>query len=113
MSDDGKDLARIFYDTSTGNYGVDGNISESPFKEQGQGPSYIAKGQPVTMRIFLDGSLLEVFVNGTTCTGKLELDSSSVGLDLFSIGGSAKCKRLDIWEMKPAWSGQLSTDFVR
>ena len=113
MSDDGKDFARIFYDTSTGNYGVDGNISESPFKEQGQGPSYIAKGQPVTMRIFLDGSLLEVFVNGTTCTGKLELDSSSVGLDLFSIGGSAKCKRLDIWEMKPAWSGQLSTDFVR
>ena len=106
MSADGRQFARVFYDPATGTYGVDGDITESPFKEQGQGPSYIAEGQPVTIRIFLDGSLLEVFVNGTTCTGMLEVDSSSVSLDLFSVGGTAKCKSLDIWEMKPVWSGK-------
>ena len=55
------------------------------------------------MRLFLDRCLLEVFVNGHTCSMVLAAGSGDRGLDLFSEGGTATVRSLDIWEMQPAF----------
>jgi hypothetical protein len=31
--------------------------------------------------------------------------ADSLGVDLFARGGSAKLKSVDIWEMRPIWTG--------
>jgi len=104
MSDDGQTFTTIFYDVTSDNFGVENNILDpAPHKDLGRGPAYLAQGQPVKMRVFLDKSLLEVFVNGHSCSGLFKTDPKFIGLDLFSEGGTAVVKSLDIWEMKPAW----------
>ena len=51
----------------------------------------------------LDKGLLEVFVNGQTCTTAApERLRLCTGLDLFSEGGAVRCSRLDVWTMEPA-----------
>jgi hypothetical protein len=53
--------------------------------------------------VFLDRGLIEVFVNGQTCTTAApERLRGCSYLDLFSEGGVVRCKGLDIWEMQPA-----------
>jgi len=97
-STDGSSFARIYFNALTREYGVDGAVAH-----QGFGPSYIPKGQPVRMHVFLDKLLIETFVNGQTCTTTAKVKGSSCdGIDLFSEGGSVRCTRLDIWNMKSA-----------
>lgn len=103
-SDDGQSSTRIYYDVPSGNFGVENNIIEpAPHKEMGSGPAYIERGEPVGMRVFLDKCLLEVFVNGHTCSGIFAGDPKDTGLDLFSEGAAATVTSLDIWEMRAAW----------
>jgi len=95
---DGASFARIYFNAATGEYGVDGAVAH-----HGCGPSYLPKGQPVRMHVFLDKLLVEAFVNGQTCTtAAKEKDMQCDGIDLFSEGGSVRCARLDIWNMKSA-----------
>ena len=101
--------ARVFYEAATDRFGVDGAVIPSPYREQRQGPAYLSggaylrHGDPVTMRLFLDKCLLEVFVNGHTASMVLSADPDDRGLDLFSEGGTATAQSLDIWEMRPAF----------
>ena len=102
ISEYGSRFGRIFYDSASGEFGVDGNVNKSCYKEQGCGPAYIPQGEPVKIRVFLDKSLLEVFINGHTCVGIFNTDVASIGLDLFSQGGTAMCRSIDIWKMNHA-----------
>ena len=101
--------ARVFYEVATDRFGVDGAVIPSPYREQGQGPAYLSggaylrHGDPVTMRLFLDKCLLEMFVNGHTASMVLSADPDDRGLDLFSEGGTATAQSLDIWETRPAF----------
>ena len=104
-SRDGRSSTRIFYDTVSGDFGAEGNIQEPPpHVGLGSGPAYIERGQPVVMRIFLDKCLLEVFVNGHTCSGVFSCEPGDLGVDLFSDGAATRVRSLDVWEMKSAWS---------
>ena len=95
---DGSGFVRIYFNAITGEYGVDSGVAH-----QGCGPSYIPKGKPVQMHVFLDKLLVEAFVNGQTCTtAAKEKDLNCDGIDLFSEGGSVLCTRLDIWNMESA-----------
>ena len=97
-SKDGSSFARIYFNAITREYGVDGEVAHPGF-----GPSYIPKGKPVQMHVFLDKLLIETFVNGQTCTTTAKVkDLNCDGIDLFSEGGSVRCTRLDIWNMKSA-----------
>jgi hypothetical protein len=50
--------------------------------------------------VFLDKLLVEVFINGQTCTSVAQdRDPRCVGLDLFSEGAAVLCTQLDIWDM--------------
>lgn len=59
-------------------------------------------GQPLDLHIFLDGSVLEVFINEEKAlsTRIFPEKPGSTGLDLFAEGGTATFPNLDIWEMK-------------
>jgi sucrose-6-phosphate hydrolase SacC (GH32 family) len=104
ISEDGKTFTRIFYNVTSGNFGVENNLLPSPpYRKINHGPAYIEYGKPVKIHVFLDKCLLEVFVNGNSCSGLFSSDPKFVGLDLFSESGTAKLTSLDIWEMKPAW----------
>ena len=101
LSDDGASFVRVWFDTATGDYGVDGEVLH-----KGSGPSYLTKGQRVRIRAFVDKAVVETFVNGQTCTtiplvkdAKTSQTVLANGLDLFSEGGTARCTQLDVWKM--------------
>lgn len=58
--------------------------------------------EDVEFHIFLDGSALEVFINGVEAyaTRIYPEDPESIHIDLYANGGTAVFKSLDIWEMK-------------
>ncbi len=105
VSRDGTSFVRIYFNVTTNEYGVDGrvpNTDKALNVTPGQGrPSYIPKGQPVRMHVFLDKQLIEAFVNGQTCTTSAQDKNLNYdGIDLFSEGGSARCIKLDIWNIE-------------
>ena len=55
------------------------------------------------MHIFLDRSIVEIYINGSAQTARLFPASEALGLEVFSEGGEAKLKSLDVWEMKSIW----------
>ena len=95
---------RVYFDVATGEFGVESDLPAA--MPQGHGLAYALAGQPVRMQVFLDRGLIEVFVNGQTCTTAApESLRDCDGLDLFCEGGAARCTRLDVWEMLPARAG--------
>jgi beta-fructofuranosidase len=61
---------------------------------------------PLTLRVFLDKSVVEVFANHQAClTSRVyPTREDSVGLALYARGGRAESVSLDIWEMKSIWT---------
>jgi sucrose-6-phosphate hydrolase SacC (GH32 family) len=57
----------------------------------------------VTLRIFLDRSILEVYCGGAALTGRTFCDPEAAGVDLFAEGGSVRLRALDLWEMRSIW----------
>jgi sucrose-6-phosphate hydrolase SacC (GH32 family) len=102
----GRAGTKIFVDAAKGEFGAEGGLKiPSPYPELGQGPAYLTPGKPVRVRVFLDRSLLEVFVNGQTGSGVFDADVDAVGVDVFSEGGEARLISLEAWEMRSAWPG--------
>jgi sucrose-6-phosphate hydrolase SacC (GH32 family) len=93
---------KIHVDVAANRFGAAGNVKYgAPYPEMGEGPAFLTPGQTVRMRVFLDRGLLEVFVNGQTGTGVLTAAPEERGIDLFSEGGEAVLRSLEVWEMKP------------
>jgi beta-fructofuranosidase len=61
--------------------------------------------EPLRLRVFVDGSVIEVFANGTRCLIKRVYPSrkDSLGVTLFARGGDAKLVSLDAWELQAVW----------
>ena len=59
----------------------------------------------LTFHIFLDRSVMEVFVNdGYVCaTRVIYPPEKNLGIAIFSQGGNTTVTKLDIWEMQPVW----------
>jgi len=64
-------------------------------------PFALADGESLKLRIFLDRSVLEVFANGRQCVTQriYPTRSDSLGVVLFSRGGSVNVKSVDAWDM--------------
>jgi sucrose-6-phosphate hydrolase SacC (GH32 family) len=71
-------------------------VQEAPFE--------LRPGELLELRIFLDRSILEVFANGRQCVTQCIYPSrsDSLGVLLFSRGGSLKVRSLNAWDMAPA-----------
>lgn len=103
-SDDNVERTRIFWEIPFDILQIERSNSSTNFSAPKGTVStkFSANGQPLDLHIFLDGSVLEVFINETKAlsTRIFPEKSSSVGLDLFTQGGTAIFQSLDIWEMK-------------
>ncbi|MCA9448235.1 MAG: GH32 C-terminal domain-containing protein, partial [Candidatus Omnitrophica bacterium] len=64
-------------------------------------PFPLEDGEKVTLQVFLDKSILEVFANGRQCVTQRVYPTreDSVGVAVFSEGGSATVEKIQSWEM--------------
>ena len=65
-------------------------------------PVYLAPDELLKLRIFVDKSVVEVFVNGKQCVAVRVYPgrSDSVGVSLRAQGKDAVLKKLDVWHMQ-------------
>ncbi len=65
-------------------------------------PVFLAPGEPLHLRVFIDRSIVEVFVNGRQCVAARVYPgrSDSLGVSLRAQGADAKLHALDAWTMK-------------
>ncbi|MNL61051.1 hypothetical protein D3C87_1849240 [compost metagenome] len=66
----------------------------------------IKKGELVNMRIFIDRSIVEVFVNGRQCIAVRAYPDreDSQGVSIQARGNDALLKSLDAWQMENVFS---------
>ena len=57
----------------------------------------------VTLRIFVDRSIVEVYCGGAALTDRLYPDASATGVDLFAEGGVAHASTVSAWPLRGAW----------
>jgi beta-fructofuranosidase len=65
----------------------------------------LEKGEPLKLRVFIDKSVVEVFVNGKQCVALRVYPGrqDSVGVSLRAQGQDAQLQSLDAWQMKSIW----------
>ena len=69
-----------------------------------EAPFTLAPGEPLTLRVFLDRSILEVFANRRQCLTQriYPTRADSLGVALFATGGDATVTSLRAWDMAPS-----------
>jgi beta-fructofuranosidase len=68
-------------------------------------PFVLADGEAISLRIFIDHSILEVYANGRQCVTKRLYPArrDSLGVKLFAHGGAATARSIDVWRMASIW----------
>ena len=71
------------------------NSQEAPFR--------LAEGEPLKLHVFLDKSVMEVFVNSRLCLTQriYPTRADSLGVSIFANGGEATLNRLEAWKLTP------------
>ncbi|MFP3123082.1 glycoside hydrolase family 32 protein [Ectobacillus funiculus] len=104
-SENGKEHTIVSYDVKEEKVIVDRSQS-------GRGEGGIRKGKietlhhdVITLQLFIDRSSLELFVNEgeLVMTNRIYPDPASLGVELFTEGGSVKLIELEAWTLKDIW----------
>lgn len=76
---------------------------ENPTVTAQEAPFSLTKGELLTLRVFLDRSILEVFANRRQCLTQRIYPTrpDSLGVALFAEGGDAEVESLAAWDMAP------------
>ena len=63
------------------------------------------EGEPLSLRVFVDRSIVEVFANRVVCLTKrvYPLRADSTGIRLFANGGDVVVRRMETWQMDTIW----------
>jgi len=69
-------------------------------------PVFLAPGEPLKLRVFVDRSVVEVFVNGRQCVVARVFPGrpDSIGVSLRAQGAEAELRALDAWQMKSIYA---------
>lgn len=97
LSEDGRECVEVYFDPAKNEFGARGRFGSR------QGPACQTAGQPVRIHVFVDRSILEVFVNGEALSQRFFADPKDRSAAVFAEGGTVRLKSLDLWQMKPAW----------
>jgi len=103
---DDSERTRVYYDNGFANARVERTKSStnlnSPLSFMGIFEE-IPADEDIVLNIFVDGSIVEVFINDrhAFATRIFPENPESTGLDLYVKTGQALFKTVDIWEMKP------------
>lgn len=104
---DGTEQTLLTYDTAEHRFLIDrGRSSLDPDVRKGvHGGNVALDGGRLTLRVLLDRSMLEAYVNGThSITSRVyPTREDATGLRLTSEGGSARVVSLDVWRMNGAY----------
>lgn len=107
-SPDGAEETSIVYDRAAGRLAIDRKrSSEGPGVDRDPrgGPLHLAVNEVLDLHIFLDRSIIEVYVNGKMCITSRVYPTrpDSLGVIPFARGGDAELRSLDIWRMDSIW----------
>jgi len=71
-------------------------------------PLALGEGESLTLRVFFDGSVAEVYANGHVCiTERLyPADPAAMKVRLFAAGGEATAGRVDAWTLGTIWAAE-------
>ena len=69
-------------------------------------PVWLAPDEPLELRVFVDRSVVEVFVNGRQCVAARVYPEreDSVGVSFRSRGVDSRLRSLDGWQMASIWA---------
>lgn len=101
-----EEATRIFYDAAGKQLAVDtrrSSLTDGP-KSLEAGPLALADGERLSLRVFVDRSIVEVFANGRQAVMRriYPTRDDSVSVRLFSRGGPVRVSRLQAWEVSPS-----------
>jgi beta-fructofuranosidase len=103
---DGQDQTRIIYDPIHQQLAVHrfNPVPEVDIDNQ-SAPLTLEAGEPLSLRVFLDHSVLEIFAHDRTCLVSriYPHHESSHHIGLFTQDNPAVIPRLDIWKLKDIW----------
>lgn len=113
-SPDGRERTRITvymnsYERGLRHVGID--VSEASLHEDVAsrppeiGPFMSVDGEPIRLRVFIDRSIVEVFVNDVQCLTLRAYPTreDSRGISVFARGDDAELVSLDAWQMRSIW----------
>ena len=109
---DGAEQTIIAYNRKDKHLVLDADASSLNPDVAGRGvqraPFALEAGELLSLRIFLDRSMVEVFANKRLCLTKRIYPSraDSVGVEIFARGGEAAVTSVDAWEMAAIWPWQ-------
>jgi beta-fructofuranosidase len=107
-SADGTECTRIIYDSAHQYLAIDRGQSSASAADQHDmygGALALEHGDTLTLRVFVDASVIEVFANGRLClTSRVYPSETSLGVALFAQGGSVGVPAIDIWSMRSIWT---------
>lgn len=104
-SPDGREETVIFYDASDSKLKFDTRKSGLSFGRKiiEEAPLELTPGEPLTLRIFIDRSIIEVFANDRQAIARMVYPTlGGRGISLFSNGGNAVVKSFKFWELSPS-----------
>jgi beta-fructofuranosidase len=107
---DGSEQTRIAYDPRSGWLSIDreqSSLDTAVHREPHGTHVRLADGETLTLQIFVDHSVVEVYANSRACLTSRVYPSraDSVGVEIFARGGPAQLHTLDVWEMGSIWAG--------
>jgi beta-fructofuranosidase len=114
-NEDGSEYGVIYYDVAAKKLVLDVShlnaIAQAPatplgikFAKVEEVPFAPLKGEPLTLNIFVDKSIIEVYINTTQAlvrTNAFASPTSKKRISLFSEGGAARFKQATVWDMMP------------
>lgn len=105
-SPDGQEETLVFYDVAEKLLKVDTRRSgpEDTPKAIEAGPLELENDEPLTLRIFVDKSVVEVFANRRQAVARriYPSRSDSLGVRLFARGGDATAHAVEAWHLSPS-----------
>ncbi|MHC4643642.1 MAG: GH32 C-terminal domain-containing protein [Planctomycetota bacterium] len=96
----------VYYDAADKKLKIDthkSSLGEGPKKTEA-GPFELGAGESLKLQVFVDKSVVEVFANDRQAVMRriYPTRTDSVGVKLFSKGGSATVRKLQAWDMMPS-----------
>jgi len=102
----GEEETPVFYDVAEGKLKIDtsrSSLGEGPKKVEA-GPFALKPGEPLTLRVFVDRSVIDAFANDRQAVMRRIYPSrpDSLTISVFANGGPAKVKQVKAWQMAPS-----------
>ena len=106
VAPDGSEQTRLTYDLARQTFGINrehSSLNPDADRSPQSGPLVLAEGENLRLRVFVDGSLLEVCANDRFClTSRVYPTLNGNDWTVFAEGGAASALSLRAWPLRPA-----------